>query len=163
MPCTTVDFYETSVTEIAKLYDELAEISAKQTARQTVASANTDPIPSNGIVGIDGYSVITSVSGVTGSNYVPINGTGANGSTGPTGSGGGGGGSSTGYVIQLNQPITWISTSFNGWCPDPATPVEMKKDSSSNGCTCTKCNELYPYAETPIGKDFICYGCRMVW
>jgi len=46
---------------------------------------------------------------------------------------------------------------------DLAVPVEEKKE-ISDGCTCKKCKEFYPYAE-PNQNDntLICYGCRMVW
>lgn len=44
-----------------------------------------------------------------------------------------------------------------------AVPVEEKKK-NSDGCTCRKCKEFFPYAE-PNQDDgtLICYGCRMVW
>lgn len=46
---------------------------------------------------------------------------------------------------------------------DLAVPVEKKKK-DSDGCTCRKCKEFFPYAE-PNQDDgtLICYGCRMVW
>jgi hypothetical protein len=81
-----------------------------------------------------------------------------------------------------NQPadpnqITWVSTSTSGnWTISVPFPVlwigatdtitaqssadEEKKTTSSDGCVCKKCNELYPYASPPEdGKVFICWGC----
>jgi len=75
---------------------------------------------------------------------------------------GGGGTCSTGGTLTL--------TPGTGTCPqisfddiDLAVPVEEKKE-NSDGCTCRKCKEFYPYAE-PNQDDgtLVCYGCRMVW
>jgi hypothetical protein len=46
---------------------------------------------------------------------------------------------------------------------DLAVPVEEKED-NSDGCTCKKCQEFFPYAE-PNQEDgtLVCYGCRMNW
>lgn len=39
---------------------------------------------------------------------------------------------------------------------------DLPKNKSSNGCTCKKCGEIFPYAE-PNQKDgtFKCYSCKM--
>lgn len=42
---------------------------------------------------------------------------------------------------------------------DGAVPVEDKK-SNKDGCTCIKCKELYPYADPPDPKKFVCYACK---
>lgn len=45
----------------------------------------------------------------------------------------------------------------DGFQFDFVAPTPKSKD----GCTCTKCRELFPYAE-PNRKDgtFVCYSCR---
>jgi formylmethanofuran dehydrogenase subunit E len=38
---------------------------------------------------------------------------------------------------------------------------EKTKKSKSNGCTCLKCGEIYPYAEpNQLDGSFKCYSCR---
>src|SRR5271157_3919359 len=69
-------------------------------------------------------------------------------------------------------PGQWITISLPQWVttptisnlldlPEDIAEVKAKK---SDGCTCKKCREFYPYAE-PNQKDgtLVCYGCRMIW
>jgi hypothetical protein len=61
----------------------------------------------------------------------------------------------------ITIPLPFV---YNINIPDlPAEIVETKKK-VSDGCTCKKCREFYPYAE-PNQKDgtLVCYGCRMTW
>jgi len=47
---------------------------------------------------------------------------------------------------------------------DFCDPPEKKVKPPSEGCTCIKCGEFYPYAEEPEdGKGLVCYGCKIVW
>jgi hypothetical protein len=45
---------------------------------------------------------------------------------------------------------------------DLAVPVEEKKE-ITDGCTCKKCGEFYPYADPPEPDKFNCYSCRLAW
>jgi hypothetical protein len=84
------------------------------------------------------------------------------------GGGGGGGtgisGTTGGYTITIPQwvgPITWVPQGI----PEAEEAVpETKKSAKSDGCSCKKCKEYYPYAE-PNQEDgtLICYGCRHRW
>jgi formylmethanofuran dehydrogenase subunit E len=49
------------------------------------------------------------------------------------------------------------------------TPIQLELDVgvpkekivNSDGCTCKKCQEYYPYANLPEeGLDFVCWACR---
>ena len=78
------------------------------------------------------------------------------------GAGGGGGTSTSGGYITWTVPNTWIGPiTINP--PEEAAPA-TKKSAKSDGCTCKKCKEYYPYAE-PNQEDgtLVCYGCRTRW
>ena len=75
-------------------------------------------------------------------------------------------------TIPITQAGTWVGGTIT-WNPgttvppqqidlDLAVPVEKKK--VSDGCTCKKCREFYPYAEAnQEDGSMVCYGCRMTW
>ncbi len=97
------------------------------------------------------------------SNNCAGSGTGSGNTSGGTvtitGAGGGGG---NGSFITYTIPNVWIGPiTIN----PPEEPIpETKKSAKSDGCTCKKCKEFYPYAE-PNQEDgtLICYGCRNRW
>jgi hypothetical protein len=70
----------------------------------------------------------------------------------------------------LNNPVTAnpfvISWVYN--VPTNFGQIELdlpkEKEKVSDGCSCKKCGELYPYAEPnqPDGS-LVCYSCRMIW
>ena len=41
--------------------------------------------------------------------------------------------------------------------------ITEEKKKNSDGCTCKKCGEFYPYADPPEPDKFNCYGCRVNW
>lgn len=49
------------------------------------------------------------------------------------------------------------------YCTEEVPAAEEKKK-DSDGCTCKKCKEYFPYAE-PNQEDgsLVCYGCRLEW
>lgn len=65
------------------------------------------------------------------------------------------------YIFTIPSPFTYTIPS--GGQIELDLPTEEKKK-VSDGCTCKKCHEFYPYAE-PNQNDgtLVCYGCRMVW
>ena len=68
----------------------------------------------------------------------------------------------------------WITVNVPNWVVQTTAPVANVLDFTedfvietkkfSDGCTCKKCREFFPYAE-PNQKDgtLVCYGCRMTW
>lgn len=65
------------------------------------------------------------------------------------------------WSIQVNTGGTWQTIAV------PATPVEQitldlpETKKKSEGCSCKKCKEFYPYAEpNQLDGTLICYACR---
>ena len=71
------------------------------------------------------------------------------------------GATGTGYINPYI--VTSIPNYAGGIAPPPVVSAqcEPKKKKDSDGCTCKKCEEFYPYAE-PNQEDgtLICYACR---
>jgi len=87
----------------------------------------------------NGGTIYIGAGGGGGVNYVPING--------------------GWYTITLpSVPLPNQQITIDGI--DLAVPVAAKKK-DSDGCTCKKCKEFFPYAE-PNQEDgtLVCYACR---
>ena len=76
----------------------------------------------------------------------------------------------SGNIITSAPQVQWITISMPQWIsisgnvPDFPEEIVEIKSKKSDGCTCKKCQEFFPYAE-PNQKDgtLVCYGCRMTW
>lgn len=67
-----------------------------------------------------------------------------------------------GQWITISLP-SWITTLPSGNLPDLSEEIVEVKTKKSDGCTCKKCGEFYPYADPPEPNKFNCYGCRLTW
>jgi hypothetical protein len=66
--------------------------------------------------------------------------------------------SSGNYSIVTGGNTNNITGTAPATCSKPATPKEKNKD----GCTCKKCQEFFPYAESNQDDgSLICYGCKL--
>jgi hypothetical protein len=67
------------------------------------------------------------------------------------------------YTVTIPYPVQQVLPGMHQTVQAEETKAEEKKK-DSDGCTCKKCKEFFPYAE-PNQEDgtLVCYGCRMHW
>lgn len=70
-------------------------------------------------------------------------------------------GSGNGFVNVVIPPNAWFNYNPFGYIPPTVDESTEEIKDDRDGCTCKKCKEFYPYAESnQKDKSFVCYSCR---